>query len=255
MSWMLPCGASTACLCPAPYSPPLEAAVVPNAQSIARQCEPCWRNKGGISWLMKSHYPAWVGIWKKAAWPAGSKQDGEFVNAGELLFSVEGDKAVQEIEALDSGFLRIPPTLPSHRREGAGGTARWATWCRREKLHSFRAPARTARPTPQYRQTAGIAAAFRRPPAVARTCSAPAGAGQRIYISPYARRLAQGLGVEWQKPAGQRPRGRIMAQDVRAAAVRTQAAPPQNVLPAIPARRSPAPAHAVHPQENRRAYG
>jgi len=40
------------------------------------------------------------------------KADGEWVNAGELLFNVEGDKAVQEIEALDNGFLRIAPNAP-----------------------------------------------------------------------------------------------------------------------------------------------
>src|SRR5262245_19890675 len=37
------------------------------------------------------------------------KGDGEPVEAGEFLFSVEGDKAITEVEALDSGILRIPP--------------------------------------------------------------------------------------------------------------------------------------------------
>jgi len=50
------------------------------------------------------------------------KADGEWVNAGELLFNVEGDKAVQEIEALDSGFLRILPNCPPLGDKVAVGT-------------------------------------------------------------------------------------------------------------------------------------
>ena len=41
------------------------------------------------------------------------KRDGDEVRAGEPLFSLEGDKATQEIEALDSGILKVPPTAPA----------------------------------------------------------------------------------------------------------------------------------------------
>jgi len=44
------------------------------------------------------------------------KKDGDFVRAGEVLFELEGEKAAQEIESLDSGILRIPANAP---REGA----------------------------------------------------------------------------------------------------------------------------------------
>ena len=40
------------------------------------------------------------------------KQDGEPVRTGDLIFTVEGDKATQEIEAFDSGILRLPPDAP-----------------------------------------------------------------------------------------------------------------------------------------------
>ncbi|MGH2551252.1 MAG: biotin/lipoyl-containing protein, partial [Thermomicrobiales bacterium] len=40
------------------------------------------------------------------------KGNGETVNAGELLFAVETDKAVQEVEALDTGVLHIPTESP-----------------------------------------------------------------------------------------------------------------------------------------------
>ena len=40
------------------------------------------------------------------------KRDGEAVRAGEPLFSLEGDKATQDVEAIDPGVLRIPPDAP-----------------------------------------------------------------------------------------------------------------------------------------------
>ncbi len=40
------------------------------------------------------------------------KKEGESVKAGEPLFTLEGDKASQEIEATDGGILRIPPDAP-----------------------------------------------------------------------------------------------------------------------------------------------
>ncbi|MBM4144372.1 MAG: 2-oxo acid dehydrogenase subunit E2 [Lentisphaerae bacterium] len=40
------------------------------------------------------------------------KKDGDEVKAGDPLFSVETDKAVQEIESLDAGILRLTPNSP-----------------------------------------------------------------------------------------------------------------------------------------------
>ncbi|MBI2505611.1 MAG: biotin/lipoyl-binding protein, partial [Candidatus Latescibacteria bacterium] len=40
------------------------------------------------------------------------KQDGDQVKAGEVLFTVESDKAVNEVESFDDGVLRIPPDSP-----------------------------------------------------------------------------------------------------------------------------------------------
>src|SRR5438067_2632637 len=37
------------------------------------------------------------------------KKDGDTVRAGDVLFTVESEKAVQEVEALESGILLIPP--------------------------------------------------------------------------------------------------------------------------------------------------
>lgn len=40
------------------------------------------------------------------------KAPGEFVRAGEMIFMLEGEKAAQEIESLDSGYLSIPVDAP-----------------------------------------------------------------------------------------------------------------------------------------------
>ena len=40
------------------------------------------------------------------------KQDGETIRAGDPLFTLEGEKATQDIEASDPGILRIPATTP-----------------------------------------------------------------------------------------------------------------------------------------------
>ena len=54
-----------------------------------------------LGWTMEEGV---FGAWLKA--------DGERVSPGDLLFTVEGDKAIQEGETFDSGILRIPPDAP-----------------------------------------------------------------------------------------------------------------------------------------------
>lgn len=41
------------------------------------------------------------------------KRDGDIVRAGDPLFELEGEKGIQEIEAVDEGVLRIPPNAPT----------------------------------------------------------------------------------------------------------------------------------------------
>ena len=41
------------------------------------------------------------------------KKEGDFVRAGDAVFELEGEKAAQDIEAVDSGLLRIPVGSPA----------------------------------------------------------------------------------------------------------------------------------------------
>jgi pyruvate dehydrogenase E2 component (dihydrolipoamide acetyltransferase) len=40
------------------------------------------------------------------------KKDGDFVKAGEPLFTLESDKSALDVESADSGILQIPPDAP-----------------------------------------------------------------------------------------------------------------------------------------------
>src|SRR5260370_1292884 len=40
------------------------------------------------------------------------KQDGEAIRPGDRVFTLESEKATQEIESLDAGTLHIPPSGP-----------------------------------------------------------------------------------------------------------------------------------------------
>ena len=67
------------------------------------------------------------------------KQDGDEVRAGEVVFTVESDKALNEIESFESGILRIPPDSPAPgstvpasttaRRGARSSKARWRRIC------------------------------------------------------------------------------------------------------------------------------
>lgn len=140
------------------------------------------------------------------------KKDGDYVEAGEILFSVESEKAVQEVEALESGILRIPPDSPPLGQEVPVGTV-LGYLVKSGEVAPFggrtaaEAPAPTSAPAPAgpTPTPALLASGFQRPRAEAQT------------ISPRAKRLALELGVDWETLTGGGRNGRIEERDVRAA--------------------------------------
>lgn len=109
------------------------------------------------------------------------KQDGELVKAGEAIFSIETDKAVQEVESLDSGRLRINPDGPAPGQTVPVGTVIGTLVTADEQVEA----------------TAVKAAA-----------------------SPRARRKARELGLDWTTVKGTGRTGRVRERDVLAAADR-----------------------------------
>jgi pyruvate dehydrogenase E2 component (dihydrolipoamide acetyltransferase) len=137
------------------------------------------------------------------------KGDGDAVEAGEFIFSVESDKAITEVEALDSGILRIPPDSPIGIEVPVGATLAFIAVPGEEV--SFAAPSATPAVA-----SAAPAAVLEQVP------TAPVGAGGNGHretpaISPRARRAADRLGVDWTVLIGSGSTGRVRERDVLAA--------------------------------------
>jgi pyruvate dehydrogenase E2 component (dihydrolipoamide acetyltransferase) len=136
--------------------------------------------------------------------------DGVSVRAGESLFELETEKVATEVEAERDGMLRhLAPegaTLPPGAIVGC-----------------LLFDGETEVPPDMLEQAAGqptslTAGAEPRVPVADPGAVPAATAGGRVLASPVARRLAIELGVDLSRLAGSGPGGRIVEQDVRAAA-------------------------------------
>jgi pyruvate dehydrogenase E2 component (dihydrolipoyllysine-residue acetyltransferase) len=141
---------------------------------------------------------------------AWSKQEGEAVKPGDVLFSVESDKATLEVEATAGGYLRriLAP---------AGSTVAVLTvvaYITATADEVVSAPAAQAAPRP-----AGDAP--QPSPAPTATAAGPLPAtppsGRRV-ASPRARRAARERGIDLARVAGSGPAGRIVERDLDHAA-------------------------------------
>jgi len=140
------------------------------------------------------------------------KRDGDWVEAGEMLFTVEGDKATQEIEALESGTLRIPPDSPPPGEEVPVGTLLGYLLAAGEELEAGNSKLDA--------DNIEIPASTPGSPAIqlpATSNQQPASSKQPPTISPRARRAAKELGVDWTGLTGSGRTGRIVERDVLAA--------------------------------------
>lgn len=152
------------------------------------------------------------------------KRDGDTVTAGEPLFTIESDKAVNECEALDSGVLVIPSDSPAPGVKvpiGAVLAYLVAPGESRASLASVATPM-AGKATSELVTAAPLAVG--------------AGAATAVTtptISPRARRVAGELGVDWTGLRGSGRTGRIVERDVRAAAERIpiEAARPARLTP------------------------
>ncbi|HVR83920.1 MAG TPA: dihydrolipoamide acetyltransferase family protein [Planctomycetota bacterium] len=143
-----------------------------------------------------------------------TKQEGEQVTSGDSIFTLESDKALQEVESLDAGILRISPGSPKAGEKVAVGTI----------IGYLVAPGESppvAGPVPAPSAPGAPAPAGRVPPAPETAPSAPEEHLQAV--SPRASRLAAELGVDCTRLKGSGRGGRITEEDVRAAAA---ASPP-----------------------------
>ena len=143
------------------------------------------------------------------------KQDGDEVQAGDLLFTVEGDKATQEVEVFEGGILRLPPNAPVSGDVIPVGALLAYILQAGESLPEQSVQAAEPISQGEARQTLTQQPAA--PEAIARRSTAADGRGAPR-ISPRARRVAGELGVDWTQLTGSGRTGRIIERDVRAAA-------------------------------------
>lgn len=165
-----------------------------------------------LGWSMEAGI---LGNWLKAP--------GDLVRAGDALFSLEGEKAAQEIESLDTGYLCVPPDAPR-----TGETVKVG------QLIGYLLDEGEPAPTTVRKALAPSS------PSVASAPPGPAGTLPRA-AGPAARRLARQLGIDLSTVPSPDPTGRVICEDVQRAAVRPALAP------------SHAPRPTVTPRARRRA--
>ena len=158
-------------------------------------------------------------------------QDGEKVSQGEMVCTIEGDKAATDVESFESGILKIPDASPQPGLAVPVGTLLGYVVAEAE-LEAFdpnrirgddvsvervdepvdvgtekdRLPANTG--------TAGIATGTPREQDVPPTGVLPD--RDTPAISPRARRAAQDAGIDWRTLKGSGKSGRIVERDVHA---------------------------------------
>ena len=146
------------------------------------------------------------------------KQDGDEIKLGDVLYTVESDKSLNEVEAFDAGILRIPATSPAPGAKIPVGTVLAYIVQPGEAMPTTRfAGQQPASQTDD--QTAATNSTL--PPAedspLTAHAAAPAANSSQSTISPRARRIAQELKVDWMTLQGSGRTGRIVERDVHAA--------------------------------------
>jgi pyruvate dehydrogenase E2 component (dihydrolipoamide acetyltransferase) len=151
------------------------------------------------------------------------KQEGDPVGRGEVLFTVESDKAVLDVEATARGFLR-KILVPAGQTVPVLTVVGLITRSADEDVSSYGSAVAAG---PRAEVAAGEPAAMMptATPAAASPAATPAATG-RTFASPRARKTAREKGIELALVSGSGPDGRIVERDVLDyAAARPKATP------------------------------
>ena len=169
------------------------------------------------------------------------KSAGDKVEKGETVVVVESDKADMDVESFYEGYLAII-IVPAGEVAPVGAAIALVAETEAEIAEA-------------QKQGSAAPAAAAAPPAKAAPAAAATSGGLqqnvsrqngRSVVSPRARKLAKELKVDLNSIKGSGPHGRIVAEDVEAAAGKTQPAPVQQLVtvPAAAPQAAPAPAPA-----------
>ena len=150
------------------------------------------------------------------------KKEGDAIKAGDVIAEIETDKATMEVEAVDEGVLgkilvqdgtaNVKVNEPIGVMVDAGEAVPSGA-----ALKPVAAVAPRAEPlaaaAPEAVPTAKPAAI----PTVAPAINGRAPSGERVFVSPLARRMAQQAGIDLSGLHGSGPNGRIVRADIEAA--------------------------------------
>jgi pyruvate dehydrogenase E2 component (dihydrolipoamide acetyltransferase) len=179
------------------------------------------------------------------------KKEGDEVHSGDVIAEIETDKATMEYEAVDEGRLgkiivpegtqgiKVNEPIAVLLEEGEDASA----------IADVAAPAAPAAPSPSPAPAAPEPTPSPSPAQAPKTAPAPRAApppasnghdaGERIFASPLARRMAAQAGLDLAAVKGSGPQGRIVKADIDAALARAPA----------PAARAPSQAPSARPPQ------
>ncbi len=152
------------------------------------------------------------------------KKEGDKIKSGDVIAEIETDKATMEMEAVDEGVLG--KILIPEGTEKVSVNEPIAVLLEEGEKMGAAPPPKAAAPAPAPKAEAKPAAAPAPQAAPAPKAVTPAAApapkavaakGERIFISPLARRLAKEAGIDPADIPGTGPRGRIIRVDVEQA--------------------------------------
>ena len=174
-------------------------------------------------------------------------KEGDAIKSGDLLAEIETDKATMEYEAIDDGV--ISQILVAEGTDNVKvGTVIAVIAGEGENASSAKAaPAPAAAPAPEAKaEPAPTPAPAPAPAPAAAAVPVPAASGDRIKVSPLAKRIAAEKGIDLATVKGTGPGGRIVKDDLdgapAGAAAPAAAAAPAPVAAAAPAAPAATPA-------------
>lgn len=143
------------------------------------------------------------------------KKEGDTVKAGQVIAEIETDKATMEVEAVDEGTLA--KILVAEGTEGVAVNTVIAMLLEdgESAADLDKAAANDKKPAAVASAPAAAPTAAAAPAAKAAAAPAPAHtAGERIFASPLAKRLAKEKGINLATVKGSGPHGRIVKADL-----------------------------------------
>ena len=138
------------------------------------------------------------------------KKEGDSIQRGEVLFTVESDKAVLEVEATARGFLR-KILVPEGERVPVLTPVALITREADEDISAYGIPVGAQHAAPSTAAPSTAAPSMAAPTVTEAAPERPSG---RIFASPRARKTAREQGVDLAAVEGTGPKGRIVEQDV-----------------------------------------